>query len=339
MNTLAFVKGVLAAIPLMMAPHSIAQPDKPVHPATPAFEPRPARPAKPVLYDENADAKQQIAAAVARAKRENRRVLLQWGGNWCGWCIKLDELCKSDPDLRKKLLYEYDVVHVDAGRDNKNMDLAKSHGAACATEGFPYLTILDSTGKAIANQGTPAFEVDPQSLTAGHDPKKLLKFLTEHQAPYLDARALLDAGVAQAKQEGKRVFLHFGAPWCVWCHRLEDWMARPEVATILSKEFVDVKVDIDRTQGGTEIKTRYAGAADGGIPWFVFLDGSGKALADSGGPKTNLGFPYAQEEVDRFTEMLRKTAAKLTPGEIDALAKSLHANREAAERNKPQTSR
>ena len=32
-----------------------------------------------------------------------------------------------------------------------------------------------------------------------------------------------------------RVFLHFGAPWCGWCHRLENWMAKPEVAAILAK--------------------------------------------------------------------------------------------------------
>ncbi|MFG0260298.1 MAG: hypothetical protein ACF8LK_08090, partial [Phycisphaerales bacterium JB041] len=44
---------------------------------------------EPTLYDVNADASEQIAAALAKAKQENRRVLIQWGGNWCGWCIQL----------------------------------------------------------------------------------------------------------------------------------------------------------------------------------------------------------------------------------------------------------
>src|SRR5258708_17180935 len=40
----------------------------------------------PDIYDESADANRQIADAVAQAKRENKRVLLQFGANWCGWC-------------------------------------------------------------------------------------------------------------------------------------------------------------------------------------------------------------------------------------------------------------
>ena len=63
--------------------HAAAQPDS-VAAQTLRDEPKPAK--KP-LYDESADAKQQIAAALAKAKRENRRVLIQWGGNWCSWCI------------------------------------------------------------------------------------------------------------------------------------------------------------------------------------------------------------------------------------------------------------
>src|SRR5207247_11322608 len=68
------------------------------------------------VYDENADAKQQIAAALTKAKKDNKRVLIQWGGNWCPWCIKLHNLYKSDKDIARKLLYEYEVVFVDAGR-------------------------------------------------------------------------------------------------------------------------------------------------------------------------------------------------------------------------------
>ncbi len=33
------------------------------------------------IYDESADARQQIADALASAKKENRRVLIQWGAN------------------------------------------------------------------------------------------------------------------------------------------------------------------------------------------------------------------------------------------------------------------
>jgi len=279
---------------------------------------------KKKLYDEAADAKVQIAEAVAKAKKNNRRVLIQWGGNWCSWCIKLNELCISDPGLKKKLQYEYDVVHVDAGKDDKNMDLIKSYGAEAATKGFPYLTILDRDGKVVANQDSEAFEKRAQDVSAGHDAKALLEFLTKNQAPAQDAGKLVEAGIANAKQEGKLVFLHFGAPWCGYCHKLEAWMARPEIAAILAKQFVDVKVDTDRDTGGGDALVKYAGSDKVGIPWFAFLNGEGKDVANSFKDKSNVGFPMEASEVAHFESML-KAATKLSGVEVKALVESLRA--------------
>ena len=317
----------LACIPATLAQNTPATPLN-----TPAAGAQPA--AKPRVYDENADARQQIAAALAKAKKENRRVLLQWGGNWCTWCIKLDELCRTNPALKKKLQYEYDVVHIDAGRDGKNLDLAKSYGANCDKEGYPYLTILDADGKPLVNTGTPVFEVDGQSVAAGHDAAKLLEFFTKHQAPYHEAQKLVDDAVAAAKKDGKQVFLHFGAPWCGWCHKLEDWMARPEIAAILAKDFIDLKIDTDRTIGGGELKSKLAGPDGGGIPWFAVLECCGKVVVDSNGPKGNVGFPYQPDEVAYFGQILKKAASNMTQADIDTLLASLNEMREADARKR-----
>src|SRR5262245_41667101 len=52
-----------------------------------------ARPTKrEPIYDEQADAKAQIGAALTKAKRHNTRVLIMFGGNWCGWCYKLHDV-------------------------------------------------------------------------------------------------------------------------------------------------------------------------------------------------------------------------------------------------------
>src|SRR5579871_3985664 len=108
------------------------------------------------IYDEKADGKAQVATALASAKRENRRVLIQWGGNWCGWCVLLHERFRTTPELAKILRYEYDVVHIDA---NNNQELAKHYGAI-KDKGLPYLTILDSDGKVVVNQETEPFETN-----------------------------------------------------------------------------------------------------------------------------------------------------------------------------------
>jgi len=138
-------------------------------------------PAKVKLYGESANAKAPIAAALADAKKTHRRVLLQWGGNWCGWCIRLHELMAADESIARTLRGSYVVVHLDAGKPaGKNIDLAEQYKADVKKGGFPYLTVLDADGAVLANQETGALEIG--TLAQGHDPKKVLGFLARHAA-------------------------------------------------------------------------------------------------------------------------------------------------------------
>ena len=222
---------------LVIAAHDSVRGQESAAPPTNAKPPAAAKTEKAKVYDESADAKKQIADALARAKNENRRVLIQWGGNWCSWCIKLHNLYKSNQEIAKELAYEYDVVYIDTGRpEGKNIDLAKSYGFISG--GLPYLTVLDDSGKVIANQETGSFENKDQEAKPGHDPEKVLAFLTQHHATPIDAQQAFNDALAKAKAENKRVFLHFGAPWCGWCKRLDAWLDRDDVKTLLAKDFI-----------------------------------------------------------------------------------------------------
>lgn len=278
-------------------------------------------------YDEKAIGSEQIAAALIRAKRENRRVLVQWGANWCGWCIKLDGLYKSNNAIAMKLRDEYDVVHVDIGQWNKHMDLATKYGAELKNNGVPYLTVLDADGKPLANQETGSLEKKSDDskgeASAGHDPAKVMEFLTKHQAPYLEAKTVLDAAIVRAKAEKKQVLVHFGAPWCGWCHKLEDWMDQPAVAKLLEKEFVDCKLDEDRMKGTKEIQKQLGKDEKSGIPWFCFVNADGTKGADSMGSGGNVGFPAEPAEVEHFKKMLTDSCKTLTKAEIETICATL----------------
>jgi len=286
---------------------------------------------KPV-YDETANGAEQISAALKTAKKDNRRVLVQWGANWCHWCVLLHEEMQHDNDLHFELLYEYELVTIDVGQFNKHQDLIKQYGAAITA--IPYLTVLDGDGKVLVNQETDSLEMPDKSKPA-HDLAKVLAFLRSYQAPHLVADDVLEDALAQAGREDKRVFLHFGAPTSGWSHRLERWLARPEVATILAKEFVECRIDTQRMTGGAETLTHYRGKSTG-IPWFAILDQQGKALADSNADSGNIVFPSSGPEIAHFSGMLRKACANLSTDDIAALERSLVAEREA-EKAKPDT--
>jgi len=288
----------------------------------------PAAPAKPVvrpqIYDEKADGRELIKAALARAKKENHNVLIQWGGNWCGWCVALHKLYQTNGEISKELLYDYELVMIDT--NERNMPIAKELKAPLA--GVPFLTVLDADGKVLVNQETDSLEVKDASgkslgIDAGHVPAKVLAFLKENAPKPLNAQDVLNKGLAEAKASNRAAFVHFGAPWCGWCRRLEAWMDQPTIEPILAKDFVDIKIDVDRMTGGKEMSAKLG--ATGGIPWYAIMDSSGKTLATStmDAKGTNIGYPAQPVEIEQFMALLQKNAHNASSGDLAVLRKSL----------------
>lgn len=179
--------------------------------ACPTWSQEPAESGKqqrPAAYDEKADAKADIEAALVKAGHENQRVLLVFGGNWCDWCVKFNDLTVKNAKVSRALLYEYRVVRVDVGKLDKNMPLAERFGAKLATTGVPHLTVLAATGKTLAHQETGALVVGDK-----HDPVKVLEFLDKWKAEPQDAHAIMAAAKAKAAKDQKKVLVHLGAPW------------------------------------------------------------------------------------------------------------------------------
>jgi thioredoxin-related protein len=136
-------------------------------PASAPTEKPTTQPALPNIYNPDADAKAQITAAVEKAKRENQRVLVMFGGNWCGWCRKLHTLFDNDQHIAKTLRYEYQLVMLDIGRWDKNLDIVRGYDLDLKKDGVPYLLVLDGDGKVVAKQNTGSLEAGDH-----HDPER-----------------------------------------------------------------------------------------------------------------------------------------------------------------------
>jgi thioredoxin-related protein len=123
------------------------------------------------IYNPNANAREDIAAAVKQAKAENKQVLLQIGGNWCPWCIKLDGFMASDPQIDSLLKADYIRVMVNYSKENKNEEVMKMLGNP-QRFGFPVLVILDQDGIRLHTQDSWFLEKDKF-----YDKEKLMHFL------------------------------------------------------------------------------------------------------------------------------------------------------------------
>ena len=119
------------------------------------FLARPAFPAAAV-YDEKADARAELDAAVRRAGAERKRVLVDFGANWCGDCLVLDRVLHA-PENLALLASGYVVVHVDIGRFDKNVDIAERCGIPLK-KGVPALAVLDGAGRLVYAQKNGEFE-------------------------------------------------------------------------------------------------------------------------------------------------------------------------------------
>ena len=120
-----------------------------------------------IIYSDTADANHDIAQALVTAKHEHKRVILDFGGNWCGDCQVLDIYLHEQPNL-DLLDSNFVLVHVNVGRYDKNTDLAEKYQVPLK-RGVPGLAVLDAHGKILYSQKNGEFEamrkMDPASVT------------------------------------------------------------------------------------------------------------------------------------------------------------------------------
>ena len=108
------------------------------------------------VFDEKADANAQIRAAVAEASRSGKNIILDFGANWCYDCHVLDNAMHR-PALAPLIEKNYIVVHIDIGKFDKNLDVAKKYHVPIK-KGVPALAVLDPKGKLLYAQEEGQFE-------------------------------------------------------------------------------------------------------------------------------------------------------------------------------------
>ena len=109
--------------------------------------------AKP--YDTSADADAAVNAALAKARTSGKRVLIDLGGNWCPDCIILANIMRL-PEVAPFISAHYEVVMVDVGRFNRNLQVPARFGFTHRLEGVPFMLVVDPTSGKLLNTGNTA---------------------------------------------------------------------------------------------------------------------------------------------------------------------------------------
>jgi thiol:disulfide interchange protein len=128
----------------------------------------------PAGYDKTRNPAADLQAAVAQAKKENKRILLEVGGEWCVYCKLLNKVIHDDERLTRRLQENFIVIKVNFSPDVKNEAFLSRYPEVPS---YPHIFVLDADGSLLLSQTPDAFIKDDRYV-----PELILAFL-ERWAP------------------------------------------------------------------------------------------------------------------------------------------------------------
>ena len=130
----------------------------------------------PYPYDEAADANAQTNKALARAKTGKKLLLIKMGGNWCGDC-RILQATMDLPEMKTFLGRHYEMVSIDVGRMDKNLQIPARFGVKDKLEGVPAILIVDPvTGRQLVARADVAALADARHMS----PQALANWLARY---------------------------------------------------------------------------------------------------------------------------------------------------------------
>jgi thiol:disulfide interchange protein len=102
------------------------------------------------IYPDPSQARADLAAALKTAAATHRRILLDFGGNWCGDCQVLD-LYFHDARNKPILDANFVLVHINIGTMDANLEIAEKYGVPIK-KGVPALAVLSERGVLLYSQ-------------------------------------------------------------------------------------------------------------------------------------------------------------------------------------------
>ncbi|QOL26221.1 thioredoxin family protein [Thalassotalea sp. LPB0316] len=110
-------------------------------------------------FDDTRDPFKDAIHAINLAKETNRNILIKIGGEWCGWCHKMDKFLKDNPDIYAQLHNNFVLLKVNVSDTNENAEFMKG---LPPVEGYPHMYVTTATGKMLLSKDTAEFLDDEE---------------------------------------------------------------------------------------------------------------------------------------------------------------------------------
>jgi len=124
------------------------------------------------FYDPIRNPADDLTQAIVIAQKENKRIMLELGGDWCVWCKYMDEFYKTHPDVLQARVENYVLVKINVSEENANLEFLSQFPEVT---GYPHIYILESDGAFLLSKNTADLEDGGSSYV----PEVFMAFLQE----------------------------------------------------------------------------------------------------------------------------------------------------------------
>lgn len=122
-------------------------------------------------YNPYANAEADIQALIDSAKKLNKNIIIQAGGNWCIWCLRFEKFRTENKNVSKLIADHFLYYHLNYSEENKNEEVLNKLGNP-GKLGYPVFVILDKNGERLHTQGSEELEEGD-----GYNEERVLAFL------------------------------------------------------------------------------------------------------------------------------------------------------------------
>ena len=264
-----------------------------------------------------------FAQALAKAKKENKKLMVDCYTLWCGPCRFMAKNVFPDEKLGKFMnehfvCMQLDMEHGEGPERNKTFQV----------EAYPTFIFFDADGKEMSRFEGMAMQDDFQKrcerILKGEAPISKEDIQKEKQHRVAEKDTIIDEGkgvnfikgsevrfadvLAQAKRENKRVLVDFWATWCHACMQMNKTTFRDtRVGNMMNYSFVNYAVDVDHDADAKELVEKFNIKA---FPTYLILNPDGTEYNRIVGSNPVEGFAKALTNAllgkeDQYTMMER----------------------------------